>query len=66
MIALIITVLVIALLVVGIKCFAYYCGVRGLLYYLEVTHNDMPNTEKTVELRNMAMDRTIKDFFNRN
>lgn len=46
-----------------IKWFKYYCAVRGLLYYLGMKHNDMPNKEKTKELTNMAIERTIKELF---
>lgn len=46
-----------------IKWFKYYCAVRGLLYYLGMKHNDMPNEEKTKELTHMAIERSIKEFF---
>lgn len=46
-----------------IKWFKYYCAVRGLLYYLGVTYNDMINSEKVKELTSMAIERTIKEFF---
>lgn len=46
-----------------IKWFKYYCAVRGLLYYLGMKYNDMPNEEKTKELTSMAIERTIKEFF---
>ncbi|WP_338630448.1 hypothetical protein [Clostridium baratii] len=55
--------LILGLLVSLFKWFRYFCGVRGLLYYLGMKYNDMPSDEKTKELTNMAMERTIKEFF---
>ncbi|KIN81950.1 hypothetical protein [Clostridium botulinum] len=48
------------------KWFIYYCATRGLLYYLETTHNDMPNSKKVKELISMAIKRTIKEFLGKN
>lgn len=55
--------LLISLINALIKWFKYYCAVRGLLYYLGMKYNDMPNEEKTKELTNMAIERTIKELF---
>ncbi|WP_338631501.1 hypothetical protein [Clostridium baratii] len=55
--------LILALSVALFEWFRYFCGVRGLLYYLGMKYNDMPSEEKAKELTNMAMERTIKEFF---
>lgn len=55
--------LILALGVATYKWFIYYCVVRGLLYYLEIEHSDMPDEKKAKELTNMAIERTIKEFF---
>lgn len=47
------------------KWFIYYNAARGFLYYLGTKYNDMPNTEKAKELRDMATRQTIKEFFHR-
>lgn len=57
-------VLVLALIIAISKWFVYYCALRGLLYYLEIEHSDMPNEKKVEELTYMAIQRTIKEFFN--
>ncbi|WEV23404.1 hypothetical protein [Clostridium perfringens] len=56
-------ILILALGVATYKWFVYYCAVRGLLYYLEIEHSDMPDEKKAKELTNMAIERTIKEFF---
>lgn len=45
------------------KWFIYYCAGRGLLYYLAIKYDDMPNENKMKELTEMAVKRTIKEFF---
>ena len=47
------------------KWFMYYCLTRGLLYYLADKHDDWLENEKAKELTNMAVERTIKEFFGR-
>ncbi|MCX0353455.1 hypothetical protein LI064_02820 [Clostridium perfringens] len=56
-------VLSLALIIAISKWFIYYCATRGLLYYLEMKHSDMPDEKKAKELTNMAIERTIKEFF---
>lgn len=55
--------LIVALVIAMSKWFVYYCTVRGLLYYLEMEHSDMPDEKKVKELTYMAIERTIKEFF---
>lgn len=47
------------------KWFLYYCSTRGLLYYLADKYNDWLDLKKAKELTNMAVERTIKEFFGR-
>ena len=61
----IIIVLIVVIIALLIKAFNYYCTARGLLYYLGTKHKDMLEPEKAMELRDMAIDRTIKEFFHR-
>lgn len=58
-----IIVLIVVLIIAISKWFVYYCAVRGLLYYLEMEHSDMPDEKKAKELTHMAIERTIKEFF---
>lgn len=52
------------ILIVSIyKWFAYYCAVRGLLYYLADKYSDKLDIKKAKELTSMAAERTIKEFF---
>ena len=46
-----------------LRCFSYYCTVRGLLYYLATKYSDILTEHKAKELTHMAMERTIKEFF---
>lgn len=55
--------LIAALIIAISKWFVYYCATRGLLYYLEMEHSDMPDEKKAKELTHMAIERTIKEFF---
>lgn len=59
----VIVVLIILLVISLAKQFTFYCATRGLLYYLETKYNDMPNDKKAKELTEMAMERTMKEFF---
>lgn len=56
-------VLALVLVIAISKWFVYYCAIRGLLYYLEVEYSEMPDEKKVKELTNMAIERTIKEFF---
>ncbi|WP_027638633.1 hypothetical protein [Clostridium cadaveris] len=58
--------LIVALIIASFQWFSYYCSVRGLLYYLAIKHDDMPNESKMKELTEMAIKRTIKEFFGLN
>lgn len=56
-------VLALVLVIAISKWFVYYCAIRGLLYYLKVEYSEMPDEKKVTELTNMAIERTIKEFF---
>ncbi len=45
------------------KWIGYYGTTRGLLYYLGVAHNDLLSVEKIKELRDAALQRSIREFF---
>lgn len=60
---LIICLLLIVTIISAFQWFSYYCATRGLLYYLAIKHKDMPNENKMKELTEMAIKRTIKEFF---
>lgn len=60
---LLIVILILVVIRTTYKRFVYYCAVKGLLYYLEIEYSDMPDEKKSKELTNMAMERTIKEFF---
>ena len=47
----------------SLRCFSYYCTVRGLLYYLGTKYSDTLTEHKAKALTHMAMERTIKEFF---
>lgn len=63
MMALIIIILTLLLLHSYTKWLSYYLGVRGLLYYLGMKYNDIPDAEKVKELQDMALKREIKERF---
>lgn len=56
--------LLIVFLIISLeRQFTYFCATRGLLYYLGTKYDDMPDDKKAKELTQMAMERTIKEFF---
>ena len=55
--------LIVFLIISLIRQFTYFCATRGLLYYLGTEYGDMPDDKKAKELTQMAMERTIKEFF---
>lgn len=55
-------ILILFLAVALYKWFVYHCATRGLLYYLEKEHSDMPDEKKTKELMEMSIERVIKEF----
>lgn len=60
-----IIIILILLAYTSIKCFIYYCSLRGVLYYLGTKHNDILELEKVKELTYMAVNRIINEFFGR-
>lgn len=62
----IIFILIIALIYSLIRQFSFYCGLRGIIYYLITEYNDELNDKKIKELTSMAVKRTINELFKRN
>lgn len=55
--------LLLLLLRSSLKWLSYYCTVRGLLYFMELEYGAMPQPEKIKELRELALRRTLQEFF---
>ena len=58
--------LLLLLLISITKQFGYYCGVRGLIFYLETEHNDVLDNNKIKKITDNAVRKVIHDFFIQN